>query len=101
MDLWRVVDPVEGNDLLNSGVWRASTTGAEGKYFWGSLGDAQRYADAVKETSWGYDPPSIFSTSIDSALVDGPRPMDFGMPGYVVPNEHIGSLSPPVLVEIR
>jgi hypothetical protein len=97
--LWRVVDPVEGNDLLNSGVWKASPTGAEGKYFWGSLGSAQKYAASLNGRL-GYTPASIFSSQIDSTLVEGPYTMDYMHDAFFVPNKNLGGLSPPVLVEI-
>jgi hypothetical protein len=90
-----VVGTDQANDLLNSGTWQPSPTGAEVKYFWGSLEDAQTYVTKIPM----FNPAAIFSTSIDSAYVDGPVTMD-GLPGYTVPNQYLGLLSPPELVEL-
>jgi RHS repeat-associated protein len=94
IDLWRAVSPDEYGDLVKNGVFNPSPFGSQGKYFWGSHEDAQKYLGIAQDRGWDYT--DIIRTSAPSKAIDYTGTMD-GMIGHFVRNEQLPLLAPPIL----
>jgi hypothetical protein len=97
LPLYRVVEPNELSDIKSTGAFRPSPTGAEGKSFWGSFGDAQSYQAQIEGKPGFGSPLTIVRTSASPSVAGEPIPMD-RMDAYHIPNGSLGSLSPPEVV---
>ncbi len=94
---YRVAEPAEMESIVAHNAILPSPNGSEVKYFWGSLEEAEQYANLIKSRGW-CENPSIIGTQGPGHLFDGPRMMDGISGGYTLPIEHLPRLSPPIII---
>jgi RHS repeat-associated protein len=97
--LWRSVKGEELADVEKSGIFRASPTGSEGKYFSETAEGAADYARQAYGRWPKEGPYTLLETSIPKEfLSEYPRIIvDGGIPTRVIPNELLPYLNPPII----
>jgi hypothetical protein len=97
--LWRSVKGEELADVEKLGIFRASPTGSEGKYFSETAEGAADYARQAYGTWPKEGSYTLLETSIPKEfLSEYPRIIvDGGIPTRVIPNELLPYLNPPII----
>lgn len=89
--LFRAVDRAEFEDIQKTGKFRASPGGAEIKYFYPTLDQAEKMGERLYPGNYG-----IVAGTFPESAIEGPTPVFTEGDVFVVPNENLEMAQPAV-----